>query len=197
MKCAYTDGGCDCNPGVGGWAFYVQGEVKSYGFGGEETTNQLMELKAMTECLRYLGYGTKAQIFTDSTYVQKGLTEWQYGWRKHNWTKSDGNPVANCEEWKELVKLYNPDLHEIIWVKGHSGVSGNEICDELVQLAKQEKIEIKVIEDPNKSSSETAEEFLSSFSELIDRYDELTEYDKRLISSDLASKLAIFNHKIL
>jgi ribonuclease HI len=197
MKVAYTDGGCDYNPGLGGWAFYVQNEVKAYGFGGEYTTNQLMELKAMTECLKYIGYNTKAQIHTDSTYVQKGLTEWQYGWRKHNWIKGDGNPVANSDEWRELVKLYNPDMHEIIWVKGHSGVQGNEICDELVQLAKEEKVEKKLIEDPLKSSSKTADEFLESIDEIISDYDQLTEYDKRLISSKLTSKLAIFNHKII
>jgi len=194
---AYSDGGADYNPGLAGWAFYVPEYIKCYGYAPEATNNE-MELKAMIQLLKYIGKDQLATIYCDSTYVVKGLTQWSKGWRKHNWIKGDGNPVANPELWKELVELYNEDVHTIEFVKGHSGVLGNEICDELVQLAKADKKEFVTITlNPEKQlNDEDPSALIDKFKSLSANFDELTDYDKRIVASELLTELSKLQYKI-
>lgn len=190
---AYTDGGADYNPGKGGWAFYIEGEVKVYGYGGEKVTNNEMELIAMTQCLDYIGRDRKATIFSDSTYVIKGLTEWIYGWMRRGWQTSSGTPVQNKELWQTLFSKYNDSNHKILFVKGHSGNHGNEICDQLVQEAKESQIEYyKEMLRPEISVNS----IIDSIRKCSEDYDLLSEYDKRNINNELYSTLVIFTSKV-
>jgi len=145
----YTDGGCSGNPGPGGWAYIIvlenfQGvrvlEEKS---GGEkDTTNNRMELTAVIESLRALktknenpkiALPRRAVIFTDSQYVQKGITEWIHKWKKNAWRTSDKKPVKNQDLWIELDSLAGEFSLGWEWVKGHAGIEYNERCDKMAQ----------------------------------------------------------------
>jgi ribonuclease HI len=147
----YTDGGCSGNPGPGGWAYVMvletfQGlKVLEESSGGEkDTTNNRMELKAVIESLKSLKTASdnpqsalprQAVIFTDSQYVQKGITEWIHKWKKNAWRTSDKKPVKNQELWMELDSLVNEFTLGWEWVKGHAGIEYNERCDSMVQEA--------------------------------------------------------------
>lgn len=195
---AYSDGGADYNPGLAGWAFYIPEYVKCYGYSPEATNNE-MELKAMIELLKFIGKDQLATIYCDSTYVVKGLTQWSKGWIKHNWIKGDGNPVANPELWKELVSLYNEEVHTIEFVKGHSGVTGNEICDRLVQVAKSDGVEKKIINlDPEKQipANSDPSDLIGKFKSLQSQFDNLTDYDKRRIVPELLTESSKFHYKL-
>lgn len=133
----YTDGACSGNPGPGGWGVLMQyaGKEKEM-FGGEpETTNNRMELMAAIKALEAVkpGYKGPITLWTDSTYVMKGITEWIHGWKKRGWKKSDKKPVLNADLWKEL-DIVNA-RHDVNWqwVKGHAGEEGNERADELAR----------------------------------------------------------------
>ncbi|AJQ95416.1 ribonuclease HI [Gynuella sunshinyii] len=129
----YTDGACKGNPGPGGWGVYLsyKGTDKSL-FGGEaDTTNNRMELQAAIEALKTLKRACEVNLYTDSTYVRKGITEWLTGWKQKNWTNSQKKPVKNADLWRQLDELNS--LHKVhwIWVKGHAGNPGNEMADQL------------------------------------------------------------------
>ena len=128
----YTDGACKGNPGIGGWgALLVHNEQSIEIFDGElETTNNRMELKAVIEALnRATSMNDDVQIYTDSSYVQKGIQEWIHNWKKNGWRSSNKKPVKNQDLWQKLDKLNSSLNVEWFWVKGHAGHPGNERAD--------------------------------------------------------------------
>ncbi len=129
----YTDGACKGNPGVGGWGawFHYNGHEKSI-FGGEEnTTNNRMEMMAVIKALETLKRASKVKLYTDSSYVQKGMTEWLAGWKAKNWKTAGKKPVKNDDLWKQLDMLASQHQIEWLWVRGHDGNLGNERADVL------------------------------------------------------------------
>lgn len=135
----YTDGACSGNPGPGGWGALLifKGKKKEISGYLETTTNNQMELMAAIEALKVLKKPCKVNLYTDSTYVQKGITEWIYNWEKNNWRKRDNSPVKNIELWQKLQQ--EMEKHDIIWnwVKGHSDNEGNNIADRLAVEARE------------------------------------------------------------
>jgi ribonuclease HI len=101
-------------------------------FGGESrTTNNRMELTAVIEALTALKRPSRVELYTDSQYVQKGITEWLAGWKARGWRTASKEPVKNADLWRRLDEAARP--HEIrwVWVKGHAGHAGNERADAL------------------------------------------------------------------
>ncbi|MCP1362191.1 ribonuclease HI, partial [Halomonas sp. BBD45] len=99
------------------------------------TTNNRMELMAAIMALRELKRPCRVELYTDSQYVRKGITEWIHGWQKRGWKTAAKQPVKNAELWREL--LAETRKHELNWhwVKGHSGHPGNERADTLANEA--------------------------------------------------------------
>ncbi|MEM1141904.1 MAG: ribonuclease HI [Pseudomonadota bacterium] len=129
----YTDGACRGNPGPGGWGVLLEfaGHEKEL-YGAENpTTNNRMELKAAIEGLSALSEPCAVRLFTDSTYVMKGITQWIGAWKERGWKTAGRKPVANADLW-QLLDQQN-QRHEVTWqwVKGHSGDPGNERADGL------------------------------------------------------------------
>ncbi|TAK86901.1 MAG: ribonuclease HI [Aquabacterium sp.] len=129
----YTDGACKGNPGPGGWGVWLRsGEHEKELFGGEAvTTNNRMELTAVIEALGALKRRCKVQIYTDSQYVRKGITEWVAGWKRKGWVTADKKPVKNQDLWVRLDELAATQDVQWHWVRGHDGDPGNEKADEL------------------------------------------------------------------
>ncbi len=129
----YSDGACKGNPGPGGWgAVLVSGSNEKELFGGESpTTNNRMELTAVIEALRALKRPCRIAVYTDSQYVQKGISEWLKGWKARGWKTADKKPVKNADLWQQLDVL--SQQHEMTWhwVRGHNGHPGNERADML------------------------------------------------------------------
>ena len=122
----FTDGSSLGNPGPGGWCAILR--YKNYEKiikGGETyTTNNRMELKAVIEALKILKEPCEIELFSDSTYVLKGINEWL-----KNWIKKDFKNVKNEDLWKEFIEVSKNHKINIHWVKGHSGHIENEKCD--------------------------------------------------------------------
>lgn len=129
----YTDGACKGNPGVGGWgAIIMQDEKNIELFGGEnETTNNRMELMAVIMALKEISSNLELTIYTDSTYVQKGISDWIKNWKVNNWRSSSKKPVKNKDLWIMLDEAVGSRKINWEWVKGHAGNEGNEKADEL------------------------------------------------------------------
>ena len=129
----YTDGACRGNPGPGGWgALMISGKHRKTIHGGEtNTTNNRMELTAAIKALNALKGARKVLLHTDSTYVMNGINDWLPRWKVRGWKTAAKKPVKNQDLWQALDEAIA--LHEIEWkwVRGHSGVPGNEEADAL------------------------------------------------------------------
>ena len=137
----YTDGACSGNPGVGGWgAILLYQEHRKEIYGGDKyTTNNKMELMAVIEALSALKKeNCDIEIYTDSQYVKKGITEWLFGWKKNNWKNSKKQEVLNRDLWEKLDILTSKHNIEWFWVKGHNNNELNERADELARLGIKE-----------------------------------------------------------
>jgi ribonuclease HI len=133
----YTDGACRGNPGPGGWgALMLSGDHRKELNGAEpDTTNNRMELTAAIEALAALKRRCQVRLFTDSQYVRQGITEWIHQWKKRDWRTADRKPVKNMDLWQRLDEQIARHDIEWHWVKGHSGVPGNERADQLANEA--------------------------------------------------------------
>ena len=140
----FTDGACSGNPGPGGYgALLKYGDaIKEISGYASDTTNNRMEMMAVIEALRQLKRSCRVNIYTDSKYVMKGMTEWLPRWIRRNWINSKKMPVVNRDLWEEIMGLSKPHQIEWNWVKGHQGHPENERCD---QLARDALIEGKKI----------------------------------------------------
>lgn len=130
----WADGACFGNPGPGGWAAILITDKQKQLVGFEPlTTNNRMELTAVIMALKKVPAGVKANIYSDSQYITKGATLWLPKWRDNNWRKSDKTVVLNQDLWKELSNLLAVKKCIFNWVKGHSGINYNELCNDLAQ----------------------------------------------------------------
>jgi ribonuclease HI len=132
----YTDGACIPNPGPGGWAALLR-------FGAHEkvltgrapaTTNNRMELTAAIEALKTLKQACQVEIYTDSKYLKRGITEWLPNWRRRGWRRKGGT-LANVDLWQALdaaLRVHSVTWH---WVRGHAGEKDNESVDALANAA--------------------------------------------------------------
>jgi len=129
----YTDGACKGNPGKGGWgAYLVFGEhTKEICGGNPLTTNNQMELQAVSEALNCLNKPTEVTIVTDSQYVKNGIEKWMANWKKNGWKTAAKKPVKNKEYWLALDEALQRHTVSWEWIKGHSGHPGNEKADAL------------------------------------------------------------------
>jgi ribonuclease HI len=138
----FTDGGCSGNPGPGGWAYVIKadGTVRERWGAEASTTNNRMELSAVIAALEtVLADRSLADrpvtVYTDSQYVQKGITAWIVSWRRNGWRTAAKEPVKNKELWQALDGLAARLPVTWRWVKGHAGNELNERCDALTQEA--------------------------------------------------------------
>jgi ribonuclease HI len=129
----FSDGACKGNPGPGGWGAIIRsegGEREIYG-GEAATTNNRMEMTAVIRALESLPGRRHVRVYTDSQYVQKGISEWIRGWKKRGWRTADKKPVKNEDLWRRLDELNAAHRVEWHWVRGHDGHPENERADAL------------------------------------------------------------------
>lgn len=138
----FIDGACSGNPGVGGWGVFAEEmDMKLSGGSAETTTNNRMELTAAIEAMKWIieydAHTTHdVTMYTDSEYVQKGITSWIIGWRQKQWRASTGKSVLNQDLWKELDGLAEKAKQvKWQWVKAHGENKGNNIADGLAKKA--------------------------------------------------------------
>ena len=131
----FTDGACSGNPGPGGWGVLMRyGEAeKELSGGAADTTNNRMELQAVIKGLDALTRPSTVEVYTDSQYVQKGITEWIHGWKKRGWKTAAKKPVKNADLWQALDTAQARHQVSWHWVKGHAGHAENERADELAR----------------------------------------------------------------
>jgi ribonuclease HI len=152
----FTDGAAKGNPGPGGWGAIVvtpDQRVTELGGGSAHTTNNRMELSGAIAALEHVATQPgRVAIYTDSTYLIQGITQWVWGWRKRGWKTAQGGDVLNRELWEQLFSLVGARQQtsslggarargdvEWHWVRGHVGTPGNERADQISVLFAQQQ----------------------------------------------------------
>ena len=126
----YTDGAAKGNPGRGGYGVVlISGKhrlEKSEGF--RLTTNNRMELLAVITGLEALKIpDSKVVIYTDSKYVADAVEKgWLFQWESKAFRKK-----KNPDLWIRFLKVYRKHNVRFVWIKGHSNITENEVCDRL------------------------------------------------------------------
>lgn len=145
IQSIYTDGACSGNPGPGGWGtvvYFDDGSVHELGGYDAQTTNNRMEMQAAISGLQFListGQTTPVELFTDSEYTKKGITQWITGWKRRGWQTAAKKPVLNQDLWKRLDQVNQAAQAQtgqsVTWtyVRGHAGNVGNERCDTIAR----------------------------------------------------------------
>jgi ribonuclease HI len=140
----FTDGGCSGNPGPGGWAYILRhlpsGKESENSGGVAETTNNRMELEAVVQGLSTLKRPCSVELFTDSVYVGKGISEWMKGWKANGWKRKEKNKLVelkNSDLWQRLDEQITRHRVKYTRVAGHSGHPENDRVDELAVAAYQ------------------------------------------------------------
>lgn len=134
----YTDGACSGNPGPGGWgAVIFDNDNNQTNISGKEknTTNNRMEILAAIMALKKVKSNSQIIIYTDSTYVKNGITEWMFNWKKNDWKTASKKPVKNKDLWIKLDKLCEKNKVSWKWVKGHATNKYNNLADQLATSA--------------------------------------------------------------
>ena len=130
----YTDGSYLPMSNVGGYCAYLGCGHKSLILSGTESPSTVnrMEIRAVIEALKLIKQPCIYHIYSDSKYVVDSISKgWLYSWCKNGWKNVDNKPILNKDLWEELLPLLKRHTVYIDWVKGHSGISGNELCDEV------------------------------------------------------------------
>jgi ribonuclease HI len=134
----YTDGGCEPNPGPGGYgAVLIHPKKRKETSGGfRKTTNNRMEIFAAIAGLELLKQPCQVTIYSDSQYLVKAMTEgWVVGWKRKNWWRTKTERPENVDLWQRLDALCQTHQVEFRWVRGHAGNLENERCDRLAMDA--------------------------------------------------------------
>jgi len=159
----YTDGSAAPNPGPGGAAAVAIDEDKIiwvwYDY-EDYTTNNRMEMKALIKALEWARSENlfAVPVYSDSAYVVNLYTDWMFKWARADWTRSKGARVENLDLVKELYDLSFLCSCDVIKVKGHDGVFGNELCDALATKNAQ-KLEKLLKSEEIFKSNEILEEY--------------------------------------
>ncbi len=146
----FSDGATKGNPGPGGWGAIIvtpDGQVTELGGRAAHTTNNKMELTGAIRALEHLQrVDGPVSMYTDSTYVIKGIREWIWAWRRRGWKTAEGSDVQNRDLWEQMHALVEARGKEpITWhyVRGHVGIPGNERVDAIADaLARQAPVEL-------------------------------------------------------
>jgi ribonuclease HI len=134
----YIDGGCEPNPGPGGYGIVMlYGAHRREVSGGFQlTTNNRMEIYAAIKALELLKEPCNVRLHSDSRYVVDAISlGWAQRWRTHNWKRSAKEKAANPDLWEKLLALCAIHRVEFVWVRGHAGNTENERCDVLAMQA--------------------------------------------------------------
>jgi len=130
----FTDGASSGNPGPGGYGVILRcGSLEKEMSGGfSRTTNNRMELLAVITGLEAIKWeNATVEVYSDSTYVVKAITEgWLVNWERKKWKK-----VKNPDLWQRFLSVYRKHKVTFHWLKGHAGHPENERCDQLAVAA--------------------------------------------------------------
>jgi len=104
-----------------------------------KTDNAELELLALIEALEYAE--DEDVIYSDSDYCVKGFNIWMDDRKDRGWRKANKKPVKHRQLWKQVDELRSRKYVEVLKVKAHFGIEGNERADMLAVDAARNDID--------------------------------------------------------
>ena len=139
----YTDGACYNNGkqnarcGGGIWFGPNDHRNRPIRVPGDHQSNQIGELVATIMAIDAVPHFAPLEIITDSTYVISGLTAHLRQWEDIGWIN-----IQNAQLFKKAAYLLKQRTAttRFKWIKGHSGIRGNEESDTLAKQGAEKEI---------------------------------------------------------
>lgn len=134
----YTDGGCQGNPGPGGYGVVLRcgGHEKRLSGGFRQTTNNRMEIMGAIVALEALKVPCSVALHSDSKYLVDAMSlGWVERWKANGWRRNKKDKAVNVDLWERLLAACERHSVKFVWVRGHAGHQHNEICDVLAKQA--------------------------------------------------------------
>nr|ACO10969.1 Ribonuclease H1 [Caligus rogercresseyi] len=141
----FTDGACSNNgrrgavAGIG--AYFGPGSPKNISepVSGDHQTNNSAEIQAISQAIQSVKNEgrTKVVIYTDSKFAINSVELWLEGWKQNGWKKSSGGDVINKADFIQLDDIRKGMSVKFIHVRGHQGIHGNEMADQLAREGAQ------------------------------------------------------------
>jgi len=132
----YTDGSCIKNgedtarAGSGIWYGPHDTRNTSIRVAGKEQSNQMGELLAILHVIKTHPPDAAVTIKSDSKYAIEGLTTHLESWENTGWSGVRHAEVFKCTTaWLR----HRSNVTRFVWVKGHSGIAGNDEADKLAR----------------------------------------------------------------
>jgi ribonuclease HI len=136
----YTDGSCvnqgqtEVRAGSGAWFGTNNEKNISARVPGKDQSNQIAELYAILLAVKATPPDAPLTIMTDSRFALDGLTKNLEDWENKGWV---GARHAQLFKTTTAWLRYRGQPTKLQWVKGHSGIEGNEKADELAGIGAQ------------------------------------------------------------
>jgi len=138
----YTDGSCIRNgqdsARAGSRIWYGPHDTRntSIRVAGPEQSNQMGELLAILHVIKTHPPDAELTIKSDSKYAIEGLTTHLERWESTGWSGVRHAEVFKCiTAWSR----HRSNITKYIWVKGHSGIDGNEEADKLARRGAEDE----------------------------------------------------------
>ncbi len=147
----FYDGACWPNPnGPSGSGIVVYRDMTlfsaGYGRHALKGTNNRAELQGLLDSLRLAeklqSTGVSVQILSDSKYTLCAMLDWSPDWIANDWYEHSPKELKNLDliiPARNLFQTVKP-IVDLVHVKAHSGVQGNEIADALAKKAKEDEV---------------------------------------------------------
>ncbi|KAI9058072.1 ribonuclease H-like protein [Trametes sanguinea] len=133
----YTDGSCvdnggtNARAGAGVWYGESDGRNIAVAVPGNAPTNQTAELYAVARAVLATPPFAPLRIISDSRFVVDGLTEHLPRWEDRGWYGMRDKHLLKATV--ALLRRRSAETH-FKWVKGHTGIIGNEGADALASI---------------------------------------------------------------
>jgi ribonuclease HI len=163
---------CDGNPGPGGWAavlFHANG-MREIAGGVQVTTSNTMELQAVTQALRALEEPHDVILYTDSRYVNNGISKCLKGWKARGWRTKARKSIKNKELWEALDA--EAAKHRITCNADDDAM--HDICN---SLAKSEIVKVR-----RQFNSDELKKRLDEFRQSVKDGSPLSDYARTLVT---------------
>ena len=199
----FTDGGCNPNPGLGGYAAILTkagSDAEKVVTGAvPDTTNYRMELLALVAGLEALTMPSDVTVVSDNNNVVRGFNEWLDGWMANGWRNSRNKLVEHSDLWQRIDAQRQQHTITLVKVKAHvADYKASDIekmntrADALVHAARQAYLDEQTAHEADEAdASDETRNYRLYIAGSRKTSDNMLEYTRRVVARAIENNWTI------